>query len=258
MSKQTRRSSSGFDAGNRLTPGRLAELACLLEVNASKPGNVHRFADLPGLRYTDFHLERRRDRRPNRPRGVAGCGCDGPSPPSWPPGASSRPTPTSAWSYYWPLWLLFPRESTLPRASEAVLAGRPSPTRAGLSGDPARTAGRDGRSADQDLGSEPTMTLRAVMSLAAERRSDCTPVRRTAFIKCSMKACQRCVESLRDGQALETAIVAAYLHLLAQHPDSLIARKHGSCVSATRSRAGPAPCLAAGWPMREEGQASLR
>ena len=56
MSKQTPGVMRGSEAGDRLTPGRLAELACLLEVNATKPGNVHRFADLPGLRYDDFVL----------------------------------------------------------------------------------------------------------------------------------------------------------------------------------------------------------
>ena len=30
------------------SPGQLAQIACLLEVTARKPGNVHRFADLPG------------------------------------------------------------------------------------------------------------------------------------------------------------------------------------------------------------------
>ena len=50
--------SSPFDShvGDDLSPGRLAEIACLLEVTARKPGNVHRFADLPGLYFTDFLL----------------------------------------------------------------------------------------------------------------------------------------------------------------------------------------------------------
>ena len=34
-------------------------------------------------------------------------------------------------------------------------------------------------------------------------------------------------ESLNAGRPIETAIVTAYLHLLARHPDSLIARKSG-------------------------------
>ena len=39
-----------------LSPGRLAQLACLLEVTARKPGNVHRQRDLPDLHFVDFLL----------------------------------------------------------------------------------------------------------------------------------------------------------------------------------------------------------
>ena len=46
----------GVQGSHGTTPGRLAEIACLLEVTAKKPGNVHRFADLPGLRLSDFLL----------------------------------------------------------------------------------------------------------------------------------------------------------------------------------------------------------
>src|SRR3954453_23281757 len=39
-----------------LSPGHLAQLACLLEVTACKPGNVHRLSDLPDLHFVDFLL----------------------------------------------------------------------------------------------------------------------------------------------------------------------------------------------------------
>ena len=64
-------------------------------------------------------------------------------------------------------------------------------------------------------------------------------------------------ESLQAGQPLETAIVAAYLHLLARHPDSLIARKYGLAQASEVSRRA-AELLDAGWPDREEAQAALR
>src|ERR1017187_7027443 len=56
MTEQSPSSSCESDAGLSQSPGRLAEIACLLEVTARKPGNVHRFADLPGLHYVDFFL----------------------------------------------------------------------------------------------------------------------------------------------------------------------------------------------------------
>ena len=39
-----------------LSAGRLAQVACLLEVTARKPGNVHRFCDFAELHYLDFLL----------------------------------------------------------------------------------------------------------------------------------------------------------------------------------------------------------
>src|SRR3954466_36981 len=37
-------------------PGQLAQVACLLEVTARKPGNVHRFRDFDDAHYLDFVL----------------------------------------------------------------------------------------------------------------------------------------------------------------------------------------------------------
>ena len=50
------------------TPGLLAQVACLLEATARKPGNVHRLARLPGRRpLPRLPPQRRGDRRPARP-----------------------------------------------------------------------------------------------------------------------------------------------------------------------------------------------
>jgi len=39
-----------------LSLGQTAQLACVLEATARKPGNVHRFADFDDLTYLDFIL----------------------------------------------------------------------------------------------------------------------------------------------------------------------------------------------------------
>src|SRR4051795_7320508 len=44
------------DAPRPPTPGLLAQVACLMEVTARKPGNVHRGADFPDLHFLDFLL----------------------------------------------------------------------------------------------------------------------------------------------------------------------------------------------------------
>ena len=60
----------------------------------------------------------------------------------------------------------------------------------------------------------------------------------------------------RTGQPLETAIVTAYLDLLARHPDSLIARKVGLERAREVSRRA-AEVLAAGWPAAEQEPAAV-
>src|SRR5437868_15045284 len=39
-----------------LSSGHLAQIACLFEVTARKPGNIHRFADFADTLYVDFLL----------------------------------------------------------------------------------------------------------------------------------------------------------------------------------------------------------
>jgi triphosphoribosyl-dephospho-CoA synthase len=52
---------------------------------------------------------------------------------------------------------------------------------------------------------------------------------------------------------LETAIVGTHLHLLAQHPDSLILRKYGPR-RASEVSARAASVLEAGWPLEARGR----
>ena len=49
MKRTTKRFTLGPDSP--LSPGRLAQIACLLEVTARKPGNVHRFRDFEDLHF---------------------------------------------------------------------------------------------------------------------------------------------------------------------------------------------------------------
>jgi triphosphoribosyl-dephospho-CoA synthase len=60
--------------------------------------------------------------------------------------------------------------------------------------------------------------------------------------------------SIAAGRPLETAIVATYLAVLANHPDTLIARKRGLYMAQAASRRA-AEVLAAGWPDRPQGLA---
>ena len=101
----------------------------------------------------------------------------------------------------------------------------------------------------------------------SERRSDDdaprsdVPGRRARFDRTSVR--ERISRSLGRGAAGACANLyervsrskrrssSAYLHLLARHPDSLIARKHGLSDATEVSRRA-ALVLAAGWPTREK------
>ena len=54
-----------------LSSGHLAQIACLFEVTARKPGNIHRFADFADTLYVDFLLSASAIAGPlNLPRGA--------------------------------------------------------------------------------------------------------------------------------------------------------------------------------------------
>jgi triphosphoribosyl-dephospho-CoA synthase len=240
------------EGGHDFSPGRLAEIACLLEVTSRKPGNVHRGADLPGINFTDFLL--------------SAAAIAGPFDEALPQGVGAM--------------VLAAIESTRRVVSTntnlgIVLSVAPLaavPTGVDLAGGALKVVaettvadarlvyrairlaqpGGMGEVADQDLGSEPTLTLGEVMALAAERDLIARQYA-NGFHEVLCEGLPALRESLLKNQSLETAIVSAYLHLLARHPDSLIARKAGTGASIEVSRRA-AEILAAGWPMREESR----
>jgi triphosphoribosyl-dephospho-CoA synthase len=117
------------------------------------------------------------------------------------------------------------------------------------------TPGGLGRAAEEDIATEPTMPLRRVMALAADR---------------DLVARQYAVDykdvfdigtpALLDGVKrfgnMEDAIVFAHLVILAEFPDSLIARKQGLEEAKEASRRAR-DVLAADWPKSSMGQAAF-
>ena len=85
------------------------------------------------------------------------------------------------------------------------------------------------------------------MALAADRdliaRQYANGFRRGA----STTACRPCSDGLDEPASLEGAIIYCHLTLLADHPDSLIARKRGLAEAEEASRRAAA-VLDAGWP----------
>jgi triphosphoribosyl-dephospho-CoA synthase len=233
-----------------LSPGRLAQAACLLEVTARKPGNVHRHADLPGLHFVDFLLSAVAIADSLDRAETAGVG------PTVLAAIEATRRVVHTNTNLGIVLLLAPLAAV--PATVDLADGIDDVLRA-TTVDDARHVYRAirlaqpgglGEVSDQDIAHEPTVTLRETMGMAAGRDSIARQYT-DGFRAVIGEAMPALRESLKAGWPLETAIVATYLGLLARHPDSLIARKYGHVQASEVSRRA-ASLLAAGWPRGKE------
>jgi triphosphoribosyl-dephospho-CoA synthase len=109
-----------------------------------------------------------------------------------------------------------------------------------------------GETAEQDVGNQPTLPLREVMALA-QNRDLIARQYVNGFREVLDEGLPALVRGLQVWGNLEDAIVGTHLDLLADHPDSLIARKCGPAMADEASRRARA-VLAAGWPLSAGGQ----
>ena len=223
--------------------GLCAQLACIWEVTARKPGNVHRYRDFRDLRFTDFLasaaavapiLETASRRRVGATvlQAIR---------------ATREVIDTNA---NLGIVLLLaplakvPRRTELRRGVEQILKQ--------LDRDDARDVyeairlarpGGLGKVAKHDVKSEPSEALRPIMTLAAERDLVARQYA-NGFREVFDDGLPALLESAND---MEEAIVRCHLHLLAKHPDSLIQRKCGRRLAEEASRRA-GHVLQAGWP----------
>ena len=111
-----------------------------------------------------------------------------------------------------------------------------------------------GRVAEQDIERQPTETLLAVMGLAAER--DAVAAQYATGFDLVLGRGVPHLERLWAATDWECAVIGLHLRIMAEQPDTLIARKCGAevaCESARRAR----EVLAAAWPERSRGQQKL-
>jgi triphosphoribosyl-dephospho-CoA synthase len=107
-----------------------------------------------------------------------------------------------------------------------------------------------------DVRSEPTVGLREAMAGAADRDSVASEYV-TDYALTFDTGVPALVAALGDGLALREAIVELHLRLLDQTPDSLVARKRGTDAAA-RVSAGAREVLAAGGVRTAAGRRALR
>jgi triphosphoribosyl-dephospho-CoA synthase len=234
--------------GRPLPPGRLAQLACILEVMAPKPGNVQRHRDLPGLHILDFLASALAIAEPLDRAASNGIGVTVERAIE----ATRRVVATN--TNLGMVLLLAPLTAVpsgvdLQEGVEAVLAATTiDDSRAVFRAIRRARPGGMGSAPEQDLADEPTLPLRAVMMLAADRDLIARQYA-NGFREVFDDALPPLRDALALGLALETAIVATHLSLLSRHPDSLIFRKAGlECAREVSRRA--ADVLSAGWPDR--------
>jgi triphosphoribosyl-dephospho-CoA synthase len=233
-----------------LSPGRIAQVACLLEATARKPGNVHRFADSPSLHYLDFLLSATAVAGPlDRARSTT-LGATILAAVEATRRVVSTNTNLGILLLLAPLAAVDPARG-LEEGVEAVLSAT-TVEDARLVYRAIRLAepGGLGRAGEQDLAAEPTVSLRRAMALAADRDLIARQYR-DGFHEVLHEALPVLRKSL-SHQPLEPAILTTFLSLLATHPDSLILRKHGPEAAAEVSGRARA-VLDADWPETGDG-----
>jgi triphosphoribosyl-dephospho-CoA synthase len=235
--------------------GLCAQLACVWEVTARKPGNVHRYHDFDDATYLDFILSAAaiapvlttaRQRRVGST--VLEC-----------VKATRQVVATN--TNLGIILLLAPLAAV--QAAEDLRSGVQR-VLAGLGLEDARLAyeairlampGGLGAAPAQDVAGEPTRTLREVMALAADRD---IVARQYAndFREIFEDGVPALTTALAQTRSLEAAIVQAQLQLMVRHPDTLIARKCGAAQAAEAAKRA-ARVLAAGWPEMASGRREL-
>jgi triphosphoribosyl-dephospho-CoA synthase len=241
---------------NKLSTGLCAQLACIWEATARKPGNVHRYCDFDDCSYPDFLVSAAAigpvfDHVSNRRVGETVLEAVR---------ATRRVTASNT---NLGIILLLAPLAAVPR-DQSLRAGL-STILSGLDIDDARAAyqairlarpGGLGRVDAQDVSDEPTNTLLEVMGLAAER-----DLVARQYVNNYHQVFEDGVPALRIGferlGCLEGAIIYCHLTLLSRHPDSLIARKRGPAEAEEATRRAQ-QVLAANWPDNAAGVTALR
>jgi triphosphoribosyl-dephospho-CoA synthase len=221
--------------------GLYADLACLWEATARKPGNVHRFKDFDDVTYLDF-LASAAAIAPTFDRLAKAPDSENLHVGQIVLRAVQETRKVTGTNTNLGILLLLAPLAKVPghkdyRAGVAqVLKGLTVDDAADVYQAMRLAApGGLGRVDEQDVSQAPTQTLRQVMALAADR--DLIARQYTNDFK---DVFEFGVPALERGLAatgtLEDAIIACHLHWLACYPDSLIARKCGVAVALEASQ----------------------
>ncbi len=206
--------------------GLYAQVACIWEATARKVGNVHRHADFADVGLVDFLLSAAAvapilETAQQRPVGETVL-----------EGVRATRQVTAGNTNLGILLLLAPLATVplredLPQGLARVLDRLTlADARAVYEAIRLAQPGGLGNVAAQDVQDEPTLPLRQVMALAAERDLVARQYA-NAFQEVFAEGLPVLRQAWQEGHSLEKVIITTHLHFLAHHPDSLIVRKQG-------------------------------
>jgi triphosphoribosyl-dephospho-CoA synthase len=233
-----------------LTIGQMASLACLLEVTASKPGNVHRGADFEDVTFLDFAtsavvIGRALDAAPGRRLGETVLAAV----------QATRQAVATNTNLGTILLLvpmaLVPRGDALQAGVPKVLEGLdPQDSRLVYQAIRVAQPGGLGQTSEADVAGEAPASLVAAMRLAASRDMVARQYA-DGFAEIFGHVLPALRDGIKRGWPLGDAIIRAHLTLMRDFPDSLIARKCGLPV-AEQAAARAGRTLEAGLPGEED------
>ena len=239
------------------SPGMLAQVACLLEVTARKPGNVHRAADFADATFLDFALSAAAIAGPLDRAGTQSLGATIFDAVAATRAAVGSNTNLGMILLLAPLAAVSPGEPLRPGLAR-VLRATTVPDAVDLyrAIRLAKPGGLARSTEGQDVADEPTIPLVGAMRLASHRDRVAHQYATDFADVFDQVVPNLAIGLARPGWTLETAIVAAHLTWLAAHPDTLIARKRGMGLAREASRRA-AVVLRSGWPETPGGPRAL-
>jgi triphosphoribosyl-dephospho-CoA synthase len=240
-----------------LNIGLAAQLACLLEVSAPKPGNVSPGRHFADLRYEDFLASALAIGEPMAGAGERGVGTT----IRLAIEATAKLTRSNSNLGIVLLFAPLARAASLggtslQHAVQHVLDGTTveDAKEAYVAIRLAQPGGLD-RAESQDVSTDPTMTLVEVMRLAAHRDTIASEYS-TGFEVTFRTGVPVLERARRDGLPWDDAVVETFLTLLAAVPDTHIARRSGAAL-ATGVTARAREVLAAGGVRTEAGRRAI-
>lgn len=227
--------------------------ACLLEVTARKPGNVHAEADFPDMSFEDFVKSANRTAPVLAKASMMSLGLVIEAALLANHVSVGKNTNLGIVLLIAPLAAV-PLETSLREGIDTVL-------RATTVEDAIRVyqainvvqPGGMGEVPEQDLSRKPTESLLAVMRRAAER--DLIAAQYATGYQLIFDECLPYLKTRKTdfSKGWETIIQSLFLCILSRHKDSLIARKNGPS-AASEVSAQAAEILEAGWPDTESSR----